>query len=259
MSVFTVCKKDPLLDFIRDTYDAHPMRMPDKRIKPMTLLTAVDKRHRYLGSIAESVMSSDWDAPQVHEVDLPNLDRRDSGGIRLDVAIRLLGPFLEETLGQSVSLDIKGIAATEVSISLRDAQRQYISPIDLHKALKGEQLLHPLPQDDRWKLYVVDSVLISRDLVITRKSSRGVNVGAAIGNQLAGVVSADALLVGDSSIEIRRTDVPFAFTCFAVDVDEDPILTPDSGKYFSFTGAGSGSEAVTHAIVGETNEFIEFE
>ena len=263
MSVFTVCKKDPWLDFIRDAYDAHPMRLPDKRMEPMTLFTAVDKRHRYLGSMADIVASDDWDAPPLFDVDLPPLNRRSSSVIRLDVAIRLINPFLEALLEQSVSLDLEGIAATEVSISLQDTQRQYINPTGLQRALEGKQLRHPLPQDDRWKLYVVDSVLTGRRVVITREGFKGADIGAAIKGQLEGTVSVDALLGGPSSIQMQGTDVPFAFTCFAVDVNKDanilPIFTPVPNRGFAFSSAGSDSEGEIHAIVGETNEFIGFD
>ena len=263
MSVFTFCGTDPLLKYIRNVYGAHPLMMPDSQIEPLTLITVVDKTHRYMGTIADSIMSPPWHPPILSHIDLPDLEFQDSQTVSLKTALGILAPFLTMTLGISVAFDLQALATTRVSLSLGGTRKEYTSPMALYGALHGQRLHQPLPTDKAWRLYAVDGVLTARRVTITNKSSREVDIGKVLTDQLPGALSSDALLGGRSSITLKGTDALFAFTCLALDIHpgsgELSTLTPSSRRALAFVGECPDGEEFRHAAVGEDNEFIAFD
>lgn len=53
MSFSALCKSDPLLDFIRETYAATPIRLPYPRWCPFAIFNMAEGQVRYLGNAAE--------------------------------------------------------------------------------------------------------------------------------------------------------------------------------------------------------------
>ena len=263
MSITRICRKDPLLKFIRDVYAAHPMRVPDRQIKPLTMITAVDQRHRYLGELAEAVLVEEWAAPKLDTSELADIDSRSSGNVSLGVAMDLLSPFLELMLGGGVSMELSGISNSMVSVSLGGACRDYVSPLGVLRALDGKALRTPLRTDAGWRLFVVDSVLSGRRVAIRRASSEQADIGLMIRDQLEGVAAAESTFASASAITISGNDVPFAFTCLELEIDSESgrlaALKPADRERFGLVESGPGGDEVPHAILGDADDFIAFD
>ena len=262
MSITTICRKDPLLELIREIYAAHPMGIPDRQIKPLTMITALERRHRYLGEMAEAVSVEEWIPPAVHSAELADVDGQSSGNVSLGAAIDLLGPFLGLMLDEEVNLELSGIADSVVSVSLGGTYREYVSPLEVFGTLHGKALRTPLPTATAWRLFVVDSVLNGSRVAIRRASSEKVDVGLRIRGQLEGVAAAESMLASASAITISGNGVPFAFTCLELQIDSESGrlkgLRPTSRREMGFVERGSRSEDV-HAILGDADEFIVFD
>jgi hypothetical protein len=78
MGFWGMCESDPLMDFIRSTYDAIPLKLPDPRVKVLSLFTVVEKRVRYLGDLADLAPPAGLTLPHVDENDIPDISKKSS-------------------------------------------------------------------------------------------------------------------------------------------------------------------------------------
>src|SRR4051812_29199872 len=99
MAFKSICASDPLLDFIRSTYGAVPLRVPDQRFQPLALFSVQARRARYLGTLAELARDAAWLAPRTTSNDLGEVSTIASSDIGWSAAADLLGPFISSTLG----------------------------------------------------------------------------------------------------------------------------------------------------------------
>ncbi|MDH5669813.1 MAG: hypothetical protein OEY86_17580, partial [Nitrospira sp.] len=103
MAFTSLCSSDPLLDFIRSTYGAIPLRVPDQRFQPLALFGVQSRRARYLGTLTEIAESKAWLPPRLTSNELAQVSAVSSNDIGWDAATEILGPFISSTLGIDVS------------------------------------------------------------------------------------------------------------------------------------------------------------
>ena len=140
-----ICQSDPILGFLRSTYNAIPLKIPDPRLVPLALFTSVRKRVRYLGDLRTIPPTSRWTKIQEDSVDLPDVSQKTSTSISLSVALNLLGPFLGEML-EVAQMDLSGTLKSSrhsdrgVRITLSRSKRTFVQPIACAAAFDGEPI-----------------------------------------------------------------------------------------------------------------------
>jgi hypothetical protein len=78
MAFSSLCRSDPLLDFIRTTYGAIPLRVPDQRFQPLGLFTVQERHARYLGTLADLALDPAWPVPRTSNSDLADTTAKTS-------------------------------------------------------------------------------------------------------------------------------------------------------------------------------------
>jgi hypothetical protein len=271
MSFFSFCRSDPLLDFIRATYGAVPLKVPDGRFKPLTLIAVQDRKARYLGTLEELATSPTWIAPKASSAELADVSTKLSQEVSWDVAVGLLAPFLStmlETDLTPIDASLKAAAKESegVRIAIGRARRTQLNPLGLARSIGSKT--HRLPSNiDRdlarvggAALYIVDGVLSARELTMELGGTNASDAAAALEVKLAAKVKADRLLRSTSKLVISGTNrTPFAFTCLRIDVDQQRYVSQLALEEANLkVGATSVAKvpSMDHADLGAAHELI---
>lgn len=232
MPFFSFCRSDPLLDFIRATYGAIPLKVPDERFKPLTLIAVQDRKARYLGTLEELVTNPGWVAPKASTAELADVSTKLSQEVGWDVAAGLLAPFLSTMLETDLTpIDASLKAAAKecegVRIAIGRARRAQLNPLGLARSIGPKthrlpsNIDHDLARAGGASLYIVDGVLSARELTMELGGTNASKAAATLEAKLAAKVKADRLLRSTSKLVISGTSrTPFAFTCLRIEVDQ---------------------------------------
>jgi hypothetical protein len=267
------CQSDPILSFLRSTYNAIPLKIPDPRLVPLVLFTSLKRRVRYLGELRAIPPASRWAKIQVNSVDLPDVAHKTSTSMSLSVAINLLGPFLGEMLDVA-EMDLSGTikssrhSAGSVRLTLSGSKRTFVQPIACAAAFQGQPTPFPpltLDQqsDEELPLYLVDSVLSAREITLTIEGSSAIELATKIAAAMASKVSADSILRSNSRLSITGSRrAPFAFTCLQLDMNEHREIVglrlPKEVPRMGATGVQSVTP-IQRVSLGGPDELIAFD
>lgn len=274
MGFWSVCESDPLMEFIRNTYDAIPLKLPDPRVKVLSLFTVVEKRIRYLGDLADLTPSTGRTLPRADENDIPDISKKSSRSLSWEVALDLLGPFLANLLALTqVDVEASFKSAQKGSDGLRlllaRAKRSFIHPIACASIFERDTIRLPAGLDselgiDKSKpLYIIDSILSAREITLMLEGSNATDDAVKVETGLVGKVSAENVLRRKSELSITGTRrATFAFTCLKLNVDSSKLITGlEITSKLPRLGATGVNPALTgeHAVLGTPNELITFD
>src|SRR5713101_611181 len=97
MSFFGLCKQDPLLDTLRDTFGANPVRVPEKRILPLCAVAVRGDKTAFRGAFEPLLTGSQkFSLPEWAHASSPmaNLSDKRSHSVNLGLGLDILGSFL---------------------------------------------------------------------------------------------------------------------------------------------------------------------
>lgn len=227
MAFTSLCASDPLLDFIRSTYGAVPLRVPDQRFQPLALFSVQARRARYLGTLAEIAINSNWVPPRTTSTDLGDVSTIKSSDIGWSAAADILGPFISSTLGielTPIKASLSGASKdTEgVRLVIGSSRRTMVNPFAIAKSIGHET--HQLPAGlliGAQGVYIIDCILVARELTLELVGANSSEAAAALESKLVGKAAADHFLRANSKLTITGSNrTPFAFTCLQVETDK---------------------------------------
>ena len=273
MPFWSLCESDPLVKLIRETYGATPLKIPDGRFAPLTLLATPNRRVMYIGGLAELAPPT-WSKPRLDTIDMPSVTATQSRDLSWGVAIDLVGPFVAQLLGIAqveVEASIKRSQhkGQTVRLSIGRAKRTFVQLIALARSIETIPLKLPSSLDDELgraglkSLYLVDSVLTAAEITLGVEGSSAAETAAKLSADIAGKASADAVIRATSTLTITGTKRhPFAFTSVPVTVDSSGVISSlgvaDQLRIAGATGVGAfGSPA--YEALGERNELVAFD
>lgn len=227
MAFTSLCSSDPLLDFIRSTYGATPLRVPDQRFQPLVLFIVQSRRARYLGTLTEIAEDEAWRPPRLTSNELAQVSSVSSSDIGWAAATEILGPFISSTLGIDVapakaSLSGAGKDAEAVRIGIGKSRRTMVNPFAIAQSIKGRS--HRIPGNlstEKQDIYIIDCVLVANELTLELVGANSEKVAISLEAKLVGKAKADQCLRANSKLTITGTTrTPFAFTCLKVETDD---------------------------------------
>jgi|SRR5215467_910478 len=245
MSFFGLCKQDPLVNTLRDTFGANPVRVPEERIQPLCAVAARGDRTVFRGALEPLLTGSQrfsipkWARAKSLMADLSN---KQSRSVELDLGISILSSFLTGFGIPSIGIESSFKGATEVAFSFSSVHRDWIDDNWLGRALIGRALdlqnssARLYTQKPRWDLLLIDSVITSNQFTISITKSQAdsfaLNVPA-----IQALVGAAKAKVKVKSAGSRRVTfqgpnaLTFAFTTVHLFVDSNGVIlaTPPGG------------------------------
>src|ERR1700730_14617260 len=261
-----LCKSgDPLLKFIRDTYGAVPVSLPDNRWNPFAIFTVDRDRVRYLGNVAE--LAGAGEPPRVEEVRLPHLTYEKSSEMRWGAAVGLAEPFLAATTG--VGLDLEASATmerhreTRARVSLGPTSRRFCSALGIASWLERQDMGLPETLGGLGALYIVDSALYAKELSFSVDGESATKFTLDLEASIVGKVKPDLVLRSNSAVQITGVRAAaFGITCLEVTVDEQGRLRGIRLATREPRAAATDvalMQAVPHVALGEGNELMQFD
>jgi len=245
-----LCNRDPLLDALRTTFGAQPIRVPEARVAPLVVFQmAPGARFRYLGRLRELVTSST--AGRLNELKIErarmlDLSGKRSGAVDTKFGLEILEGFLKgfNLLGSLPSISAQFSHVSGVFFQFQDVQRASVSPAAIGSTLRGKVfqvdnalIADALHRARRVEFFIVDSVIESRGFSMAASSE--VDVGFELNvAEIQELVSLSAAATVSSNTKrdlvfTSRRHLPFAFTCFRVsfeasggDVRMSPYVGP---------------------------------
>ncbi|MCT9084119.1 hypothetical protein [Streptomyces fulvoviolaceus] len=267
MAFSSLCKTDPLLDFIRDTYQVVPLRLPDARWRPLALFTVDrhDRAVRYLGNARELFGGP---GPRVETVKIPHVEYQRSARHEWGLTLGVVAPFISALLGiplpdLEASVTARAYRRTAIQISLGRTSRSLASVLGIASWLEAHPLVLPAPLDPRAALYIVDATVSARELHLSTDSDRGSELTAQLAAAIAGSAEPSRLARSETRLRITGTaPAPFGFSCLEVAPSADRTLArlrlPESAPRAAATGVHLPGEE-DRVQLAAANELTEFD
>jgi len=245
MGFLGLCKSDPLLNLLRDTFDATPLRVPDQRIKPLYVIAKNGIISKFVGRV--DGLFSDIDSLHIieHRSKMANVTATKSQHVKLDLGLDVMDGFLKGMGVSSASIKESFDGATKVSFSFQNVVRHWLDIGLLGKLLSGKILNASSPTTAQFLNHeaicmVIDSVITSNNFSMSvekaTKNSFKLNIPKIEGLLKAQKNSLVVQSSGSREVSFKNpTSLTFAFSGI--------IIHPShSGKIsFELVDASNGS------------------
>jgi hypothetical protein len=273
MALHKLCGSDPLLEFIRETYDAIPLRVPDQRVIPLALFTRTEKRMRYVGHVSQ-LRAKGWAPPPEQSADLAKMSYQSTNSLAWTAVTNLIGPLLSQMLS-AAQVDVEASLCASrarkdgIRLVLGGAKRLYVDPISCALEFEQNPLVLPRSLDESRDsnvppfLYVVDSILTAKQISINSDDDSRGEFSEKLEADLVGKLSSSSIMRRKSGLTITASErFPFAFTCLQLSLNQarevTGLATAGSIKYLGATAAGA-MILPSHSSFGESNQLVSFD
>jgi hypothetical protein len=145
MALIPLCTGDPLLDTLRETFAATPVRIPETRIQPLSALAATSDNASFRGQLEPLLAGRHGLEVPVAESPMAALAGKRSRSIRWSVGLKILDGFLQGLglPGGSLAANMRG--AERVSYSFANLLRRFVDLNQLGQALSGRRIRRTNP------------------------------------------------------------------------------------------------------------------
>jgi hypothetical protein len=260
MALLGLCPDDPLVQTLRDAFGANILRVPDERLRPLTVLASDGRTTSIRGALAPLLFDAAPLAVDVYHAAAASLSGRHTRNVKLDLGLTILSGFL-----QPMGVAPAGIAAhfgdaSELSFSFPDVRRSFVDVNELGHVLAGREVDVGNPAaaifvEGDYTFLVVDSVLTSRDFDIRVEATNG----AGFGLDLPGIQEVVAAASGTVTVEAAsgralrfrgKHDLAFAFTCVRLYLGPDGVIAsmPPADEVPSLQAKGYRFGAPEHLV-----------
>lgn len=240
MSLLKLCNNDPLVELMRKTFGANPVRVPDDRIQPLAVFGVNGDNKQYLGMI-NKLLSGDT-GPEVitSKSQLANVSSSSSKKVSADLGLKVMDGFLSGLGKNSLGISASFKGATKVSFSFNNVHRISVDII----ALMGSfgkfkaDIANPVTKafiDGSMQCILVTGIIVSNNFTMKVEESEDDKFALDI-PEIQGLISSKGNKVqikGNSATEIAfkgDKELPFAFEAIkllisfdgSIDLDEEP-------------------------------------
>ncbi len=278
MSQFKLCGSDELLELLRDTFHANPIRIPETRFVPLVAIAKRNKNEKFIGRIEQLMTDSTAYPYEIGTSEMANVSAKKTTTVNFDLGFRIMDGFLEGMGVSGASIRSEFEKVKEVSFSFKNVKRYYVDLGQLGNFLSNKKLNRSNPANAQFfdaenetVCIVVDSTIVSNNFTMNVEKSVGEDFALdldAIKNTLGNVNA--GLKVGSSSKrEISfegENQLAFAFSGTTFQVDQDGTISfepiESKGKFFAASHRGGIGKTITNpnrVLLYEDFGLIEFD
>ena len=237
MAFLGLCNDDFLVKTLRGVFGANPIRVPERRLAPLTVLASNGSKTFFRGALAPHLRNVHSLDVEVMTSTMAVLSGRRSKAVKVDLGLKILDGFLSGLGLPAAALTAKFEGAREVSFSFQDVQRLYVDPGAVGANLAGKVLNDENPaatiffeQERAYQFLVIDSTIQSRDfsIQVESKSTDGFSLDVPAIKDIIGKTSTDVEVSSDSSLALTfkgQQHLSFAFSCLRLYVDGNGRIT----------------------------------
>jgi hypothetical protein len=241
MSLIHLCREDPLVSLVHELYGANMVRVPDARVRPLTVVVHRDGRSFFRGSLLPLLSDARPLGLQTEETLLTDISGRRSRRVTLDLGLHILRGFLSGFGLPHAGLETGLSDAAYLAFAFPAARRRALDVNALGWALAGRRIERSNPaatmlfDAPTYELLLVDSVITSREIAIVVGAAKGrrVNLDLAALRQALAELGGSVEAGADGEIELilsSKAELSFAFSCVRLCLDAEgniASLPPD--------------------------------
>ncbi|MEI7644588.1 MAG: hypothetical protein WCJ55_09950 [Chloroflexales bacterium] len=256
MSQLQLCQTDPLVALIYDLFGANMVRVPDSRIRPLSVIAQRAGHSSFRGSLLPLLTDAQALGVLPATSELTDITGRRSRRVTLDLGMHILRGFLKGFGLPSAGLASKLGDAACLSFAFPAVRRVAYDISALGWALAGRRIdrLNPAAaivfDQPRYELLLIDSILTSSQIsvIISNDGGQRLNADASALGKIFVDMGAEVSASGDSGVELALKspqDLTFAFTCVRLFFDQDGLITampPDSRLHTLGVAAESAAQ-----------------
>lgn len=255
MSTIALCREDPLLSLVHELYGANVVRVPDARVRPLTVVVHRGGRSFLRGSLLPLLSDARPLGVLPELTELTDISGRRSRRVTLDLGLHILRGFLSG-LGLPHADFTAGLeGAAYLSFAFPAARRLALDVNALGVALAGRRVDHGNPaaailfSEPRYELLLVDGVLTSREIAIVISGAKGqrLNVDLAALRTTVAELGGSVGAATERDIELTLTsaaELTFAFSCVRLTLDDQGAILAIPPDHRTRTLSDLGPERV---------------
>ena len=232
-----LCKNDFLVKTLRETYQATPLRIPQKRVQPLCALMRKGKKAKFQGDITKLLTEGSGKIPTVHTDPIPDIKGKRSKTVKIDLGMKILEGFMSGFGISSANIGVHLNKVKTVDFSFKDSKRYYFEPVDLGAFLGSRKLAdNPAAREyleKRKDLLIINSVFVSKDFSIKVDESSQNDFNNSVDNikQAISDIQANVKVTTTNNLDITFTGedyLTFAFAAIELEIDEHGNLSPEN-------------------------------
>lgn len=263
MGFLQLCDDDFLVKTLRQVFGANPIRVPEERIVPLTVLASNGSKTFFRGSLPPLLRGSPELAIDIETSRMANLSGRRSKSVKIELGLKILDGFLSGIGIPSAALSAKFAGAKEISFSFEDVRRLFVDPGIVGAQLAGKVVNDESPaatiffEQGGFQFLVIDSTIQSRDfnIKVETKSDDAFSLDVPAIKDLIGKVQTGVEVSSASSLDLTFRGpqyLSFAFSCLRLYVDGNGRVTsmPPAGNVPGLAAAigAEGSNLPTQTL-----------
>ncbi|EFO81561.1 hypothetical protein OSCT_0577 [Oscillochloris trichoides DG-6] len=234
MQQLTLCRTDPIVALIYERFSANMVRVPDSRIRPLSIIAARRGRNAWRGSLLPLLSNPRAFGIRPEVSQLTDVSGKRSRRVTLDLGMHILRGFLKGFGLPSADLTSTLGRSTYLSFAFPSVRRAAYDLGALGWALAGQQIDRGNPAatiffgDERHDLLLIDSVLISDQISVTFFNERGQQSDLDVSALTKIFAGAEAHSKGEGQAELilkSEKELTFAFTCVRLFLDQEGRIT----------------------------------
>ena len=237
MSFLNLCNDDPLLSVLKETLKANPIRIPEERIQPLTVVSKEGKKSKFIGEIKNLLENNLQINIPIVNSQMANLSSTRSKKIEATIGLQVMDGFLKGLGSKAASIEFAFKGVTTISFSFENVQRKYVDIGILGKTLVQTKFdkNNPVVQnfiEEKSECVVVDSIIASNNFSIKAEDTSTSDFSFDI-PEIEKVLSSqnnEIKVATSSKLEISFTGskhLAFAFTCILINIDDDGHISFD--------------------------------
>ena len=268
MGLLPLCRGDPLVDTLREFFDATPLRVPDARVRPLAVVVSDGKRSQFLGPLADLLQDGREFDVAAACTDLAAFSGRRSRSVDIELGLQILDGFLSPFGLSPPTVRSRLSGARSLSFAFGDVQRLYIETTRLGRVL-GEcriDFRNVATTVIRGSVLIVDSVLRCSEFSVTVDRAIGAvaEIDSAVAADLVDVSGlANISMTSGHDLTFSRPDpLTFAFSCVRVFVDHRGFFTgvsPGAVPTSAGFGPGLSIETLKRATLSDTPALLSWD
>lgn len=232
MSSIGLCREDPLVSLVHDLFGANIVRVPDARVRPLSVVVHRGGRSFFRGALLPLLTDARPLGLQPEETELVDISGRRSRRVTLDLGLHILRGFLKG-FGLPTAELTSGIeGATHLQFAFPDVRRLALDVNALGWALAGRRIDRGNPaaailfEEPTYALLLIDSVLISRHITVVLSGARGqrLNVDVTVLQQVIAELGGQVGAAAEGEVELTLESphaLTFAFSCVRLFFDAE--------------------------------------
>ncbi len=231
MEIFKICNDDLLVNTLQRVFRSNIVRVPEVKIKPMTVLAITPNKAHFWGYLDEFTESPlpNYES-DLQESQMADISGKRSKDVKAELGLQILDGFLRGFNLPSAAITSKFSGAETISFSFQEVIRNFISAGKIGGILKGKALdtdngSNTIFLQKEARLFLIDSVITSKDfsIKVEKTNSNDFSVDVTGIQQIIGQGNTKVYVESHSGLDLSfhgPTPLSFAFTCIELIPDD---------------------------------------